>query len=78
MIKNAQSKFIFTCSRSYTILINRIMIRRKKREPMTHIVMARAGEWDNTTYVPVINVSIIAITETMLSTVDAALSFDTW
>lgn len=40
--------------------------------------MARVFEWDNTAYVPMIKVNIIAITEKMLSTIDAKFSFDTW
>ena len=40
--------------------------------------MARPGDLDNTTYVPVMKVNIIAMTETILSPVDAALSFRTW
>lgn len=61
----------------YIILTNRIMTEIKNMEQMPPMVMARAVEWDSTTYVPAMKVNIIAITETVLSTVDARSSFDT-
>lgn len=54
------------------------MTRMKKKQQIRHTVIAKAGEWNNTTYVPVINVNIIPMTETIMRTVDAAFSFDTW
>lgn len=53
------------------------MTLRKKMQPIIEMVIARAAESDNMTYVPVIKVNIIAITEKMLSPVNAWLSFDT-
>ena len=54
------------------------MTKTKNKEPMTQTLIARTGERDSTTYVPVMKVNIIAITETKLSPVDAALMFATF
>ena len=45
---------------------------------MMQMAMARTGVPDKTTYVPAIKVTIIAEIERMFSTVDEALSSDTW
>lgn len=44
---------------------------RKNMKLMTATVTARLCEWANTTYVPAINVNIIATMDIMFSTVDA-------
>ena len=53
------------------------MMKRKKVEQMIQTVIATCGEWDSTAYVPVVNVKIIATTETTVSTDDTPLSFET-
>lgn len=44
---------------------------------MKQTLIARFSEWDNTAYVPVIKVDIIAMIEKMLSTADAKFSIET-